>query len=268
MEQRQYDPERLSHAYIISSPSREDALKTAREIAAAAVCTGGRPPCGVCRDCRKASENIHPDILTVGRAADDKGNIKREISVDQIRQLSADACILPNEASRKVYIIDEADRMNISAQNAALKLLEEPPAGTVFLLCVSNAGALLPTVRSRCAEIGLALEAGKAVGDMIAPAEEYLRLVGSGDAVRLCRWCMKNENMDAQSAAGFLDSVLTLAADTLCGRIPGRGADRSTLMRVCSLAEKCRAYLRVNTSVKHIFGLLAVDSIAGSGNRG
>ena len=65
---------------------------------------------------------------------DDKGRPKREIMVDQVRAMAADASILPNEAERKVYVIHEAELMNESAQNAALKLLEEPPAWVVFIL--------------------------------------------------------------------------------------------------------------------------------------
>ena len=66
------------------------------------------------------AEDIHPDVITLGRLEDDKGRLKREIGVDQIRSLSADAYIMPNEAGRKVYLIREAETMNIPAQNAAL----------------------------------------------------------------------------------------------------------------------------------------------------
>ena len=147
---------RLSHAYLISAPDIRAALSCAGELAAAAVCTGeGKKPCGQCRACHKAAENIHPDVITLARLEDEKGRPKREIGVDQIRQLAADACIMPNEAERKVYIIREAETMNVPAQNAALKLLEEPPLGALFLLCTTNASQLLPTVRSRCVELKL-----------------------------------------------------------------------------------------------------------------
>ena len=150
------DPGRLSHAYLISAPDMQAALSQAGELAAAAVCTGGgKKPCHQCRACHKVAENIHPDVITIARLEDDKGRPKREIGVDQIRQLAADACIMPNEAERKVYIIREAETMNIPAQNAALKLLEEPPLGALFLLCTTNASQLLPTVRSRCVELNL-----------------------------------------------------------------------------------------------------------------
>ena len=100
-------------------------------------------PCLSCAGCRKAEGGIHPDIVRVG----DDG---KDISVAQVRALRADAYIRPNEAERKVYILENAQTMNASAQNAMLKLLEEGPAYAAFLLLTDNAAALLPTVRSRC----------------------------------------------------------------------------------------------------------------------
>ena len=263
------DAQRMAHAYILSSQDRGEALRHARVMAAAAVCEkGAGEPCGVCRHCRKAQAGIHPDIITVRRLADDKGRQKREITVDQIRQVSADAVVLPNEARRKVYIIEEADTMNVPAQNAALKLLEEPPAGAMFLLTVTNAGQLLPTVRSRCGEISLNGERGEADEAILALAREYIKTVAGGDRARLYAWCAKNENLDTAGAAAFLHCAEELIADMLCGRVNSRGIPAGALLALSQLVERCTGYLRVNVGVKHIFGLLAVDSIAGSGNRG
>ena len=75
--------------------------------------------------------------------------------MDQVRQLRADAYIRPNEGERKVYLLEGADRMNASAQNAMLKLLEEGPAYAAFLLLAENGGGVLQTVRSRCEELSL-----------------------------------------------------------------------------------------------------------------
>jgi DNA polymerase-3 subunit delta' len=76
--------------------------------------------------------------------------------VEQVRSLRSDAWVRPNEADRKVYVLEEADRLNTSAQNAMLKLLEEGPAYAAFLLLTQRANALLPTIRSRCEELALA----------------------------------------------------------------------------------------------------------------
>ena len=254
---------RLPHACLICAPTREQALRRAGELAAAAVCSGtGKKPCGVCRDCRKAAAGVHPDIITVRRAADDKGKQKQNITVDQIRAVSADAVILPNEAARKVYLIDEAETMNPAAQNAALKLLEEPPAGAVFLLCTVNAMLLLPTVRSRCAIINLA---GDAEGEADAAADElavgYLKAVSTGDAAQVLRWCTQNENIDAQAMAAFLEALRQRLADLLCYRQRSKSLSRADLMRLCALSDQCTRYLKVNTNVKQLFGLLAVDAL-------
>ena len=135
----------LSHAYILSGPAGSGKRTLAGLLAAALVCDrrGGALPCLSCAGCRKAEGGIHPDIVRVG----DDG---KDISVAQVRALRADAYIRPNEAERKVYILENAQTMNASAQNALLKLLEEGPAYASFLLVTDQAGALLDTVRSLC----------------------------------------------------------------------------------------------------------------------
>ncbi|MBM6871326.1 DNA polymerase III subunit delta' [Pseudoflavonifractor phocaeensis] len=140
----------LSHAYILSGPAGVGKHTLAGLLAAALVCSGGgETPCGHCPGCRKARERIHPDIQWV------RGEGVKGISVAQIRALRADAYIRPNEAPRKVYIVEDGQNMNPSAQNALLKLLEDGPSYAAFLLLTDNAGALLPTVRSRCEVLSL-----------------------------------------------------------------------------------------------------------------
>ena len=263
-----HDASRLSHAWIISAADPAESRRRAEEIAAAAVCR--RPfdvPCGQCRACRKAAGGVHPDIITVRRQEDAKGNLRREITVEQIRAMAADAAVLPNESERKVYLIEEADTMNRPAQNAALKLLEEPPAGVIFLLCAVNPGLLLPTVRSRCVELN--------VNGALAPedeesrklAESFVKTLAKGDEAELCRWCMKNDGLDNRAAAAFVESLGSLAADTLCLRGSDPGLSRAAAMRLRELSERCGAMLRVNVSAKHIMGLLSVEAIGGGESR-
>ena len=260
---------RIAHACLISAPDMSAAVAKARQLAAAAICEAeGQRPCGLCRHCRKASAGIHPDIINIERLADDKGKKKKQISVEQIRAMSADAYMLPNEAGRKVYIIHEAETMNPSAQNAALKLLEEPPHGAIFLLCCVNSLQLLPTVRSRCSEINLGGSVQEQPKEESGLAAEYIKTVSAGDEAQLLRWCWKNEGMDNAAAMEFVLECKELISDMLCGREKSRGLSASELMELVSLMDKCIAYLRLNVGVKHIFGLLAVESIAGSGNRG
>lgn len=153
----------LSHAYILSGPAGTGKHTLARLLASALVCEeAGEKPCEICPHCRKALRDIHPDVIRLGSDG-------KDINVAQIRALRSDAYIRPNEASRKVYILENAQTMNASAQNAMLKLLEEGPAYAAFLLLTDNVAALLPTVRSRCE--GLTLSPVTE-----AEAEEYLRM--------------------------------------------------------------------------------------------
>ena len=265
------DGERIPHACLICAPSGEAALSRAKELAARAVCSGEGPskPCGVCRDCRKVAAGIHPDVITLSRAVDDKGRQKQNITVDQIRALSTDAIVLPNEAKRKVYIIDEAETMNPAAQNAALKLLEEPPAAVVFLLCTVRPMQLLETVRSRCALVKLQGAEDPEGPDEAAQelAAGYLKAVNTRDDAQILRWCMQNENIDARAMAAFLEALRLKLADMLCMRLKSGRFSRAELLGLYRLSEKCTQYLKVNTNVKQLFGLLAVDALP-DGNRG
>lgn len=99
--------------------------------------------CGTCRSCERITRGVHVDVLTV--APDDKASIK----IDVIREVLARTSYRPYEGRRRVVLIRDADTLELSAQNALLKSLEEPPDATMFVLVTSVPGALLPTVRSR-----------------------------------------------------------------------------------------------------------------------
>lgn len=134
---------RFPHAFIIEGEEGSGRHTLARIIAAAAVCESEDAPCGKCRVCGLVRRDGHSDVLTY---SPDGATFK----VDTVREIRDKAYIMPIEAKRKVNILVDADRMNDSAQNALLKVLEEPPAFMVFILITANASALLPTVRSRC----------------------------------------------------------------------------------------------------------------------
>lgn len=140
---------RISHFYLISGPIGSGKKTLARLLAAAALCTGQNKPCLSCSHCRKAMANTHPDLITIDDAE------KKHVPIELIRDARADIYIQPNEASRKIYLFPRAQDMLPPAQNALLKILEEPPAYGVFILLTDNAEKLLPTVRSRCTELSL-----------------------------------------------------------------------------------------------------------------
>jgi len=103
-------------------------------------------PCGECRTCRKIDAELHPDIIFI---QPQKGTIK----ISQIRDLCHILSMKPYEAKQRVVIISDAQTMNPEAGNALLKLLEEPPDGTLLILTAPHTQNLLPTIISRCQHI-------------------------------------------------------------------------------------------------------------------
>ncbi|MFY9380901.1 MAG: hypothetical protein WBI55_00865 [Eubacteriales bacterium] len=141
-----------AHAYIIEGGQGSGKTMFAHLFAAALICEGkgdGALPCGVCTPCRKVERGVHPDVITV-----DRGD-RATLGIDTIREVRADAFILPSESERKIYIIEDAHLMTKDAQNAFLQVLEEPPSYAVFLLTCTEPLRLLPTVRSRAPTLRL-----------------------------------------------------------------------------------------------------------------
>ncbi len=143
--------EKISHAYIFNGESSAGKMMLAEAFATALQCeAGGEEPCMNCRSCHQAAEHNQPDIIYVSH---EKPNV---ISVDDIRhQLNNDIVIKPYSSKYKIYIVDEAEKMNPQAQNALLKTIEEPPAYAIILLLTTNADAFLPTILSRCITLSL-----------------------------------------------------------------------------------------------------------------
>jgi len=140
----------LSHSYLILGPEGSGKKTLAKILASAMQCTASSGiPCGGCSACRKVKSGVHPDVITV----DDTEH--KSVGVDVIRDAKADAFIMPNEGKRKVYVIPRGQDMTEPAQNAFLKILEEPPSYGAFILLATESDQLLPTVRSRCVELRL-----------------------------------------------------------------------------------------------------------------
>lgn len=137
---------RVPHSMIIDGGSVQKREDFAMHFAGMILCTSeDEKPCGRCASCKKVASSSNPDIKIV--QAEDK---KKTISVEVIRAMREDAYILPNESEKKIYIIKNAQTMQPYAQNALLKILEEPPQYAVFILLCEYHKTLLPTVLSRC----------------------------------------------------------------------------------------------------------------------
>lgn len=154
---------KISHAYIFNGEQGSGKKLLADRFAQTLQCeAGGTEPCLKCRSCRQALTGNHPDIIQV---LHEKPNT---IGVEDIRsQVNGDIQIRPYNGKYKIYVIRDADKMTVQAQNALLKTMEEPPAYAVLMLLANNADMLLPTILSRCVRLNL-----KAVRD--ADIKEYL----------------------------------------------------------------------------------------------
>ena len=170
----------LSHALLFTGSG--DRAAAARFAAAALECVGeGERPCGVCPACRKVLSGIHPDVITV------QDPDHKNIAVDVVRAIRADAYIRPNEGARKVYVFPDCALLTEQDQNVLLKVVEEGPPYAAFLFCAENAAVVLQTLRSRCVELKLhpAEEGG---GEEIQAAEALCRCLAERKRERWRSW--------------------------------------------------------------------------------
>lgn len=138
----------LANAYLLTGTEGIGKKLAVTHFAMWLFCASGNKPCENCPICQKIKHNTHPDFLIISVEED-----KKDISIEQMRQMQGRVQMHPMEAPRKIIIIDDAERMNSSAANSILKVLEEPPNLTHFFLISSRPHMLLPTIISRCQKI-------------------------------------------------------------------------------------------------------------------
>lgn len=151
---------RMHHAWLLSGPKGVGkatlAYRFAR-VALGAKPAGGRPLAVAPDDeiARKIAAQAHPDLFVLRRGHNERGRPRREIAVDEARELGHFFALAPSQGGMRVAIIDAVDDLNRNAANAILKTLEEPPPRSVLLLVCHAPGAALATIRSRCRRLAL-----------------------------------------------------------------------------------------------------------------
>ncbi len=239
----------LSHAYIIYGEDEANRLALAKILASAMVCTDteGERPCTHCRDCRKAERLIHPDIKLVLREKD-----KRNYGIDIIRDMVQDASVIPNEADKKVYIIPDGDFLTPPCQNAALKVLEEPPAYAAFIILAENPGSFLETLRSRCVELFLSIDASSAVQN--SGAEDFIRIFRLGDPLKIAAFSVNLEKLDRNDIILFLTGL----RDALVRELRKEETDKRRFFAAVDLIARLLEMTEANVGTGFIAGAFTV----------
>ncbi len=187
----------LHHALLFEGAPGIGKRRLALRLAQAANCEAEVRPCEKCRSCGLIATGNHPDVIMV---VPDPEKATATIGVDQIREVVRQSGYHRYNAKKRFIIIDPAEAMQASAANALLKTLEEPPAGTGFILLATHARALLPTILSRCQRHRLA---------PVTEKELVIWLSGQG---------IDNASVIARMAEGRPGRALELAQGSLTER--------------------------------------------------
>ena len=142
---------KVNHAYILNGADGSGKNMIAKAFAEALLCEKqGEKGCGECHFCKQTATGNNPDLIYV------RHEKPASIGIDDVReQLVEDIQIKPYNGLRKVYIIDEAEKMTVQAQNGILKTIEEPPEYSVIIFLTNNVDIFLPTIISRCITFNL-----------------------------------------------------------------------------------------------------------------
>ena len=258
----------LTHALLFTGSG--DGLAAAQYAAAAFQCNdSAERPCGRCEACRKVREGIHPDVTIV------KDDEHKNISVDVIRSVRADAWIRPNEGNRKVYIFPDCSILTEPDQNILLKVVEEGPPYAAFCFCAENAASILTTLRSRCVELKLrpAEAAGEAaVSDNAAALCSAIALRKPGRCaellVRLEKAKCSREELQTllEDCIRILSSALLLEHGRKGPENAGNSAanlaknlTKPQIMRTIELLQTYRKQCFYNVSAAQVLGAVTVE---------
>lgn len=211
---------KLSHAIMIDGGDEAQRSAIAGDTAKLLVCSGDYSPCNKCPDCVKADAHSHPDIMTYSG-----GTTPSSFKVEYVRDLRQNASILPNEADRKVFILERVETMSVAAQNALLKILEEPPQFVCFVLTCSSHSSMLDTIMSRvtlysCADSD-AVQDEELWGKAHDLAMDVLRTVSNHNELQLLKLSVAFDK-DKDLFKYCCKELIRIASDALIQKITDR----------------------------------------------
>lgn len=208
------NPAAMTHAWLFVGPPGSGRSVAAKAFAAALVCEHPREPgCGTCRQCEAVRKGIHPDVTVMTTEL-------VQVTVAEVKDLLRVAYQRPVRGTWRVVIVEDYDRVTEASSNVLLKAIEEPPERTVWLLCAPSASAVLPTIRSRCRLVQLAVPTASAVADLLVRRDEVedpelaAAVAGeSGAHIGRARALAKNPDLRARRRA-MLEMVAGMRSST------------------------------------------------------
>ena len=249
---------RMPHAIILEGGTADQRDILADIISGWAVCScDNEKPCGNCCNCVKIKSASHPDVLKI---CGDKG--AKALHIEAIRNIRQDAYIKPNEARNKVYILSNADNMTQQAQNALLKVLEEPPNNVIFILTCDSAFSLLLTIRSRAQILSLDPVESDNISEksMDISNQIALALLERKEFELLCATSKfgKDKLLMKETLQVFIDLLMQACRGISGINIEGksdtalkicRGLTSSTIMRLIEVSQTCINMVDSNVNV-------------------
>ncbi len=202
--------DRFPQTVLLSGDDTAGLEALSQVLAAGILCENRKSrPCGECISCHKVRQGVHPDLLII-----DEG--ENELKVDLARQIKMENSLVPNDGTHRVTVIRHAQNLNISAQNALLKELEEPPKFAFFILTAEKPDALLETVRSRCAKFSLE-PPGQAVdtGDAVSLLAPYLEAIAAKREDQMMKAALKIEKTPRRELLSVLEVLGSALRDAV-----------------------------------------------------
>jgi DNA polymerase-3 subunit delta' len=237
--------DRVGHAYAFIGPAGVGRRLAARGLAQACLCAEGG--CGACASCRRVAAERHPDCqVIVPTPPEDNPRGALALRIEQVRALEHRAALAPHEGRRKVFILDDAERLTPPAAQALLKTLEEPPPRTLLVLILSHPRALPATVLSRCQRVRF-----RALDPAAAATVLEARGVAAADSGLLARLCQGQIGLalatDLGAVRAHREAALALARaprTRLALALDAAGLERPAAAAVVPYLEVCALWCR------------------------